>query len=247
MRIAVAGGTGLVGRYVVDRARASGHDVVVLSRSNGVDLATGDGLEGVLAAVESVVDATNAPTTEERAATEFFVAVAENLQRAAEAEGVRQIVTLSIVGIDRVPRGYYAAKLAHERATLSGSVPATIVRATQFHEFPAQMIRRYRSGQVARIPNPRVRTVAARAVAAALIEVAEGAPAPLVEIAGPEEWELVALARAFVEARALDLQVEVDDGSSVRDGALLPGRAARIEGPTFAEWLQSEDARSLEV
>ena len=43
-RIAVAGATGRVGRHVVDVLRGGGHDVVPISRSNGVDVITGDGL-----------------------------------------------------------------------------------------------------------------------------------------------------------------------------------------------------------
>ena len=45
MRIAVAGGTGAVGHHVVEVATQRGHEVVVLTRSEGVDLTTGSGLE----------------------------------------------------------------------------------------------------------------------------------------------------------------------------------------------------------
>ena len=48
MRIAVAGGTGVVGRHVVAAAAAAGHEPVVLSRSAGVDVATGQGLDRAL-------------------------------------------------------------------------------------------------------------------------------------------------------------------------------------------------------
>ena len=37
MRVAVAGGTGVVGRHVVTALEAAGHEAVVLSRSGGVD------------------------------------------------------------------------------------------------------------------------------------------------------------------------------------------------------------------
>ena len=45
MRIAVAGGTGVVGKFVVEAAEAAGHDVVSLSRRTGVDVRTGEGLQ----------------------------------------------------------------------------------------------------------------------------------------------------------------------------------------------------------
>ena len=41
MRIAVAGGTGLVGRYVVAELRAAGHEPVVITRSGGADVIPG--------------------------------------------------------------------------------------------------------------------------------------------------------------------------------------------------------------
>jgi uncharacterized protein YbjT (DUF2867 family) len=55
MRIAVAGGTGVVGRHLVARAQESGHEAVVVSRSRGVDLVSGEGIDAALKGVEVVV------------------------------------------------------------------------------------------------------------------------------------------------------------------------------------------------
>ena len=60
-KIAVTGATGRVGRHVVDVLEDQGHDVVPISRSNGVDVITGEGLAEALAGVESVVDAATQP------------------------------------------------------------------------------------------------------------------------------------------------------------------------------------------
>jgi len=140
MRIAVAGGTGVVGRYVVEAAHQAGHDVVVMSRRSGVDVRTGDGLPEALKDVDVAIDTTNAATTNRAKATAFFTDVAGQLQAVGAAQGVGRLVALSIVGLERVPGfGYYEAKLAHEAALLAGPLPVSIVRATQFHEFPAQV------------------------------------------------------------------------------------------------------------
>ncbi len=249
MRLAVAGGTGMVGRHVVEHARRAGHDVVVLSRSEGVDVRSGAGLADALRGVDTIIDVTNAGTTEQGAATEFFTEEADMLQRVGATQGVGHIVTLSIVGIDRAPAGYFAAKLEHERAAAQGTVPVTIMRATQFHEFAAQFIGWALQDATAQIPHRRVQTVAARTAAAVLVEIAQGAPAGwALDLAGPDQADLVDLARAFVRARELDTEVLADDSADATPaGALLPADDARIQGPTFQEWLAGEDAATLTI
>ena len=162
MRIAVAGGTGMVGKYVVEAITGAGHDAVVLSRSRGVDLRTDSGLAHALDGVEVIVDAANPDSISGAKATAFFTDVTARLQSVGFAHGVARLVTLSIVGIDRVPDyGYYRAKLAQEAVATAGPVPVTIVRATQFHEFPAQILGRARFGPLAAMPVMRVQPVAA--------------------------------------------------------------------------------------
>ena len=139
MRIAIAGGTGTVGRPTVDAAHAAGHETVVLTRSSGVDLVSGEGLDAALDGVDAVVDLANITTLSADEATRFFSAATGNLVAAAQRAGVRHVVLLSIVGIDRMPHDYYAGKLAQERVVEASPVPWTIVRATQFHEFAGQL------------------------------------------------------------------------------------------------------------
>ena len=252
MRIAVAGGTGTVGRYVVQAAEQSGHHVVVLSRRAGIDLQNGEGLAAALEGIEVVVDATNAGTTNQAKATAFFCEVSRRLQTVATAQGVTRLVTLSIVGADRVPGfGYYQAKLAHEAAALEGPLPATIVRATQFHEFPAQIFGRTRMGPVAMVPRMRVQPIAARTVGEVLLEVAAGLPGQeMVEVAGPEPADLVDLARSVVARRGqriavLPVRVPGRAGKAMRSGALLPTPGVRLAGPGFADWLAGEDLAAV--
>ena len=71
-KIAVAGATGRVGCHVVDVLRASGYDVVAMSRSSGVDVITGDGLTAALDGAEAIIDVATGPSPDQQAATEFF-------------------------------------------------------------------------------------------------------------------------------------------------------------------------------
>ena len=119
MKIAVAGGTGVAGRWTVEALRADGHEAIVIARSAGSDLVTGDGLDAALAGVDAVIDATNIASRGKRGSSEFFEATARTLMRTAAAAGVRHIVVLSIIGIDRVPYGYYQGKLHQEEVLRS--------------------------------------------------------------------------------------------------------------------------------
>jgi len=251
MKIAVAGATGRVGRYVVEVLESKGHEVVRISRSNGVDVATGEGLDRALAGVEAVVDTTSTPTPDEREATGFFLAASHNLQRSGAGAGVRRIVVVSIIGIERFRSGYLKAKVAHEKAALAGPVPVRILRAAQFHEFVEPLVDWGKQKSVSRVPRMRTQLVAARTVAQALADLAtdpRSAPAPAgappLEIAGPRPEILLDAARRLVARRGDRIRVEAGDSAAYPDedglyesGALLPGPDATLAGPTFDEWL----------
>ena len=100
MRIAVAGGTGIAGRHVVAVARERGHDVVSLSRSEGVDLVNGRGLVQALQGVDTVIDVSGLQTISTKKAVDFFTNATQNLLAAEKLAGVKHHVALSIVGID---------------------------------------------------------------------------------------------------------------------------------------------------
>jgi len=100
------------------------------------------------------------------------------------------------------------------------------------------------------VPIMRIRPVAARAIGEALVGIATAPPATTIEIAGPEEKDLVALARSIVRKRrarmlVAPLPLPGRAGRAMRAGGLLPSSEARIVGPTFAEWLQGDDLASI--
>ena len=245
MRIAVAGGTGTIGRLVVDAARSRGDDPRVLARSQGVDVVAGSGLSAALDGADVVVDVLNAPTTQAEPARRFFSVAALNIVRAADEVGVRRIVCLSIVGLPRVSAyGYYAAKLAQEAAYREGPVPVSMVRSTQWHEFVDQLLDLGRRGPVAAIPRMRVQPVAAASVAEVLVDVAAAdVGGELLEVAGPQLEEMPDLARRRLRQRGMRTRVVPvpfpGAGKPVREGALVPGADARLVGPTYDAWART--------
>ena len=248
MRIAVAGATGRVGRHIVDVLTARGHEVIPMSRANGVDVITGEGLDAALDGVDCVIDAATGPSPDQEAATRFFTTAAENLHEAGSRAGVRRMIVLSIIGTDRFTAGYGAAKIAHEQAMRAGPIPVHVLRAAQFHEFVEQLVAWGTEGEVAHVQEMRTQPVAARTVAEVAANLATDPGAVegrMTEVAGPWEENLVDLAIRFVSRRDIPLKVEGvtnradPDRALYETGELLPGPHAILAGPTFEEWLES--------
>jgi uncharacterized protein YbjT (DUF2867 family) len=209
-----------------------------------------------LRGVECVIDVATGPSPEQEAATAFFTAATRNLQEAGQRAGVQRMVVVSIIGCDRFTGGYGAAVAAHERAAMSGPIPANVLRAAQFHEFVGQLVEWGTQGEVSYVQKMRTQPVAARNVAEALVDLAiepDSPPTPgsggaFPEIAGPREEDLVDLAARLVARRGDAVRIESvsDPADPDRDvfenGGLLPGPDAMLAGPTFEEWLDTDDA-----
>jgi uncharacterized protein YbjT (DUF2867 family) len=246
-KIAVTGATGRLGRPLVDILEGQGHEVVPIARSKGVDVITGEGLAEALDGVDAIVDAATGPSPDEQEATNFFTTATRNLHEVGGEAGVKRIVLVSIIGIDKFKTGYNAAKLAQEQAALAGPIPTRILRAAQFHEFVEQLLDWGRQGDVAYVPAMQTQVVAARTVAETLAElVLDSEPTgPTLEIAGPRAERLVELARLVAAHNGESLQVSETteffaEGELYDSGAALPGPDAKLAGPTFEEWLKGQ-------
>jgi uncharacterized protein YbjT (DUF2867 family) len=247
MKVAVAGGTGVAGRWTVEALRADGHEVVVIARSAGADLVTGVGIDVALAGVEAVIDATNIASSGKRASGEFFEATARTLMRAGAVAGVRHIVALSIIGIDRVPYGYYQGKLRQEEVLRESPVPVSILRAAQFHEFAGQYLATL-PGPVVPVPRWRAQPVAAREVGLALAAIAAGDPVAMSELAGPREEIMADMIRQVVRARGdrrlvVSVRLPGATGKAMAAGGGLPDKPGLRGTQTFADWVTEQRAR----
>ena len=241
MKIAVIGGTGLIGSQVVRDLRAAGHEAVPHSQSTGVDVISGQGLDEALAGADVVVNLTNSPTFDE-ASPAFFQTSMDNLLAAAQKGGVGHFVILSIIGAEQVPAlDYYRAKVLQEDILAAGPIPYSIVRATQFMEFVDAVLSWTTDGDTVRLPATPIQPIAAKDVANAVAEVAAGAPLNGIRnIAGPEIFSLDELGRITLSSKG-DSRTVVPDPSAgmfaVVKGDVLTDKNAHLAPTHYADWL----------
>ena len=245
IKIVVIGGSGLIGKRLVNNLRQRGHEVVAASPSSGVNTITGEGLAKGLSGAQVVVDVSNAPSWEDKAVLEFFETSTRNLAAAEAAAGVVHHVALSVVGTERLlESGYFRAKMAQEELIKASKVPYTIVRATQFFEFIGGVAQFSTVGQTVHLPPALWQPMAADDVATALAEIALEPPVNgIVEIAGPERAGLDELVGRFLAATKDPRQVITDVdaryyGVALNDRSLTPGADPRIGATFFEDWLQ---------
>ncbi|ANY25563.1 SDR family oxidoreductase [Gordonia terrae] len=225
MRIFIAGGRGRVGGPLAEVLQQRGVDVVLGGRDDGVDAVTGHGLAEALVGVDTIVNVLNTNQFDAEAAIDFFETTTHNLTAAGESAGVGRHVVLSIVGVgagDASANGYYAGKVAQERALREGSIRSTIVRATQFHGYIPVLAEQFvHDGKVVGSPSL-IQPVELSEVVALLAEVATSPEVDdVVEIAGPDRFHLDDLLRATLAANGDPREVITADDDGAPD-ALVP-------------------------
>jgi uncharacterized protein YbjT (DUF2867 family) len=243
-KVVVIGGTGLIGSKVVARLAEHGHEAIAASPKSGVNTLTGEGLAEVLSGAQVVVDVSNSPSSEEKAALDFFTTSTGNLLAAEKTAGTGHHVALSIVGTERLSEsGYYRAKLTQEKLIKESGIAYSIVHATQFFEFVESIADRATDGNTVRLSHALIQPIAADAVASAVARTAVGEPINgTIEIAGPEQFALDELIRKGLSFRGDPREVVADaearySGALLEERTLLPGADALILGTRFEDWL----------
>ncbi|MFD0372557.1 SDR family oxidoreductase [Streptomyces sp. NPDC059071] len=217
--ILVTGGTGTLGRLVTERLRGDGHQVRVLSRRTqpyAVDLRKGGRvLDTAMDGVDTVLHCASTPSGGDEKAARVLV-------DAARRAGVRHLVYISIVGVDRVPLPYYRAKLAVERIVEESGLGWTILRTTQFHDLVVQILETLAKVPLMPVPSGvSDQPIDVAEVADRLCELAAAEPAGRVpDMGGPEIRTFTDLARTYLTATG-------------RRRTLLP---VRLPGRTFARF-----------
>ena len=237
MDLLVTGGTGRLGQRLLEPLRAAGHSVRQMSRRGtgpgGVrgDLATGRDLAAAAAGAQVVV---HAASDARGNPWEVDVAGTRRLVEAVDRDRLQHLVHVSIVGVDRIPYGYYRAKYSAEQVLLASGLPVTLLRVTQFHDFVDFLLDTARRGPLLPVPMGwRVQPVDVGEVAGHLAELCAAPPTGgVVEFGGPEELSAAGLARAWAVARAPGTHVVATPvpgklSTAFRDGAALTSGGSR--------------------
>jgi uncharacterized protein YbjT (DUF2867 family) len=244
MKIVVIGGSGLIGSKLVTKLREHGHEAVAASPNSGVNTLTGEGLADALKGASVVVDVSNSPSWEDAAVMNFFETSTRNLLTYEASAGVGHHVALSVVGTERLSEsGYFRAKIVQEKLIKSGTIPYSIVQATQFFEFLKQLADISFDGKKVRLPDALFQSMAADDVATALDRIAVGQPINgTVEIGGPEQFRIDELVRRRLASLSDSREVIADpdarySGAKLDERTLIPGENARLGDTRFETWL----------
>lgn len=254
--ILVTGGAGALGRQVVAQLREAGYQVRIMSRHSApdnllsetewaqADLETGEGIAAAVQGIDAIVHTASSPFRHTR---QVDVDGTQRLLEQARAADVAHIVYISIVGIDRIPFGYYQCKRTAEDLIQQSGIPWSILRATQFHSLIDSAL------QIATKPplvtilptNLQFQPIAESEVAGRLREIIQSGPSGrLPDMGGPEVQTFGELAQSWLNLRGM---------RRVVIPLWLPGKSAQgfrrgyntcpeqAEGKiTWAEWIRQK-------
>jgi uncharacterized protein YbjT (DUF2867 family) len=216
--ILVTGGTGHLGRELVPLLVAAGHNVRVLSRRPGPDhivgdLVSGEGIADAVEGVDILVHlASGAADNGVRglgygSSKKTDVDPTARLVKLLDPE--THVVYISIVGVDKIPLGYYRAKRECEQIIERSGLPLTILRTTQWHTLADEFSRRLAKSPVVLVPKGvRLQLLDVGEVArrmAALIETGPSGRAP--DMGGPEVLDLDDIVRSWLRAKEMSRPV----------------------------------------
>lgn len=255
-RVLVTGGTGELGRALIPRLQTAGFQTRITSRRPApadkdpdlewaqVDMVTGEGMAEALAGVHTVIHAASSPFKERQ---QVDVEGTRRLLEAGKTAGIDHFIYISIVGVDKIPYGYYQTKLAAEKVIEQSSVPWSILRATQFHSLIDMALEGLtKLPLVAFLPfNFKFQLIDTGEAADCLVESVQAGPGGrLPDIGGPKVQRAAELAKAWLKARGrrrlmLPLPLFGKTAAGFKQGlnTVPTNPYGRI---TFAEWLEQK-------
>jgi uncharacterized protein YbjT (DUF2867 family) len=258
--VLITGASGRLGRRLLAHPATNRYQVRAITRrvppvtpADGVrwlhaDVATGTGLDAAVAGVDTVVHAATAPRGD---TDRTDVQGTQRLVAAARRAGVRHLLYISIVGVDRIPVAYCRAKFAAEQVVRASGLPFTIQRCTQFHDFMDELARQMTRFPIAIVPSGFLCQPihVDEFVDELWREVGNGPRDDAPDIAGPEVLTFSELVRAWLSARGtrrsmLHLRLPGKLAASMRRGDAI-ARDHPVGVTRWETWLDSKYRRPV--
>jgi len=170
------------------------------------DFNLGEGVNGLPRDIDTVIHlASNAADKYSKSDPELT----NDILKYSREINVSHFIYMSIVGIDRIPYPYYEQKLHSENLVISGNLPYTILRATQFHKLIDFFLSNSIKFPIALLPKKfKFQPIDPKSVAQKLYEISQHeALNDTVNIGGPEiltfgemykDWLLAKKRKAWV-------------------------------------------------
>ena len=262
-RILVAGGDGNLGREMVKELEDRAQIVRVMSRKAApedlgrtyewaqADVITGDGVDAALQNVDIIVNCLSSPAHH---TYETDIVGTRRLLAQAKKVGVRYVVHISILGIDRIIFPYYQYKLGAELTVVESGIPYLIARIAQFHSFVDYLLsplRDIEAGEVAIPVDVQFQSIDTSDIAAHLAPYIIGGDVVgrLAGFGGPEVLTLRDMAAAWLEVQgikrslkaATEFRNDLPFFNTFGDGLLKGYNTVpdnRVEGTTWHTYLQ---------
>lgn len=258
-RILVTGGRGALGSALVLKLASNPYyHVRMMSRRPKpidlrhdvewaqADLESDAGLSEAFSNVQTIIHAATRPFWHSR---QVDVEGTRRLLEEARAARITHLIYISIVGVDRIPYSYYQNKLAAEQIIANGSIPWSILRATQFHSLLDMALQAMTKLPVgAWLTDMPCQPVATEDVADELCRiVADGPSGRVPDMGGPEVLWGNEIARTWLDVRGmhrvivpLRLPGKVANGFRRGDHTCPQNRLGRV---TWHEWVERKYAR----
>lgn len=259
-RILITGGNGTLGHKLVPLLQDAGYTVRISSRSprpagSDADIewaqASLEAQTGWPAAVQDVDTIVHLASSPFKRGVD--VSGTSHLLSAAKQAGVQHFVFISIVGVDKRDWFFYTAKHDCEQLISGSSIPFSILRATQFHDFAHMLLNDiFLRSSIGFLPKGwRIQPIDSGEVAAILFDAVQQGPSGYMpDAGGPEILTVKEMADIWMAAKGprkvVALPFPFLMGKAFGTGHnLAPDN--RVGQMTWAEWVTLNLAAPQEV
>lgn len=253
--VLITGGNGMLGRALTVPLIGAGYTVRVSSRNPRspkarpdvewaqASLETGEGLAEAVAGVDVIIHCATGGYTR---AMQVDVEGTRRLLEIAKQQRVNHFLYISIIGVDKIPNSFMQAKYEAEQIITASSVPYTILRASQFYDAIEILLKGLTKLPIGLILKGFLsQPIDINQVATHMVELVKAGPGGHVpDIAGPHTYELVDLARTWLQAQGqrkplLQIPIPGKFGAAMRAGYGTAHDIAR-DGLTWEDWLRRQ-------